>query len=307
VILAPLLLAAAAAVTAPAGAAVTAPPGAAAAPAAHGRWLAPEVVTYAAGGTASAPVTGSVWVYLPAGYDAHPARRYPLVIALHGWNHSPALWRKRGDLGPLADRYGLVVAVPALGKTVYETQFYPESRIKWGGVPGTRWVGEVLLPHLRRTYRVAGDRAHAAIVGYSTGGRGAVLVAEAYPEFAFVGSLSGTFDLGALRPATGEYRIHAAVFGERTKRFRERWALDDVVTPARLAKLDGVTLYAGHGAADKVVEPGQLGALEKALTGRPVNAVFQRTPGAGHDWAYWNSQFPALFAALAQALGAPAP
>lgn len=269
-------------------------------------WQPAERVAGEAGG---AHAETRVLVYLPGGYARRAeGARYPLVIALHGWGHSPELMRDRGELGRWADRYGLVVAVPAMGSTVYESALWPESREPWAQVPGAPFVAEVLLPWLRRRYAVAGDRAHTAVIGISTGGRGALVLAERWPgEVAFAGSLSGTFDLDRLDPGRGEYRIHAAVFGPRAEH-PERWAAEDVDTPARLAGLAEVAIYAAHGAADRVVPRDQLDALRSALEGRPHGpATFALVPGEGHTWRFWNGQGEALFGALAEALGLGGP
>lgn len=248
-----------------------------------------------------------VLVYRPKGYgEAGVAKRYPLVIALHGWGHSPDLYRDKGNLALLADRHGLVIAVPDLGKTVYETAFYPESKKRWGAIPGTRFVGEVLLPALRAQLDVSPERAKTAIVGYSTGGRGALLVASAYPEFAFAGSLSGTFELMTLRPKEGEYKIHALIYGPRD-RFPERWTRDNGVAPERLAGLGGTALFAGHGLKDKVVRPDQLEALRAALAKTALTHTITTAEAGAHDWAFWNAQSEPLFAALATALGLTTP
>jgi len=278
---------------------VGAAPGPAAAEVTDG-WSAPVVV---GGEVDGVKAETRLLVYLPRGYAARsPEQRYPLVVALHGWKHTPELWRDEGNLAAQADRYGVVVAVPAMGTTVYETAFYPKSRRKWGAVPGARFVAEVVVPFLRRRYAVAGDRGQTAVIGYSTGGRGAVLLAEAYPElFGFAGSLSGTFDLMRLDPKDGEYRIHAVIYGSRS-RHRERWARDNCVAPERLARLRDTVVWAAHGADDAVVKPDQLGALRDAL-GEDTKATFTRVPGHGHDWAFWNSQSDPLFAALAAAMG----
>ncbi|MFZ5442439.1 MAG: alpha/beta hydrolase [Myxococcota bacterium] len=259
----------------------------------RGAWAAIELEGKLDGRVGKAPLH----VYVPAG----TAKQFPLVIALPGWNHTPELWRSKSDLGALADRYGFVLAVPQLGKSIYETRFYPESKSSWTVAPGARWVGEVVLPWLRAHYPVASERAHTAIIGYSTGGRGALLVAEAYPEFAFVGSLSGTFDLLRLDPKDGEYRIHAALYGERDA-FPERWKLDNCVEPARLEQLGDTRVYAAHGADDRVVKPDQLAALQGALPA----GEFVLVPRAGHDWAFWNAQWPVVFERAAKALSAPA-
>jgi S-formylglutathione hydrolase FrmB len=321
-----------------------------------GRWTEEVAVT---GAVDSVEMTGSLLVYLPRGYAAPgdvsstvggaggASAKAPLVLVLHGWNDSPQKVRDQGDLARWADRYGLVLAVPAMGKTIYESQWYPRSR-KWAKVPGLRWVGEVILPYVRAHYAVARDRGHTAVIGYSTGGRGAVLLAEQAPEFAFVGSLSGTFDLMRLAEDTGEYRIHRVVYGPRST-YGARWQRDNCVAPARLAALRGTRLYIGHGEADAVVPVDQLEALRAVLApraggvagadaagciagadaagriagadaagrvdgadtagrvdGGDVSATFVVTPNAGHNWAYWNGQWGAMFEALADALGVSA-
>lgn len=249
--------------------------------------------------------TAAVLVYTPAAEDA--AKKFPLVLALHGWNHTPELFRDKGDLARYADQYGLVLAIPAMGKTVYETAFYPESKKKWGAIPGTRWVGEIVLPYLRKNLPVYDDRAHTAVVGYSTGGRGALLLAAAYPEFAFAGSSSGTFDLMRLDPKDGEYKIHAVIYGPR-EQFKERWELDNVIAPARLDKLVGTVVYAAHSGGDVVVKPDQLEALREASSARaapqkPVSAIIALVPDGGpHDWPFWVAQWELMFRTLGKTL-----
>jgi S-formylglutathione hydrolase FrmB len=287
------------------------------APSDGGRWSEPVKVT---GKIDDKTATATMLVYLPRGYSAQPApaagsaatppaaptKKYPLVIALHGWNHSAKLFRDKGELGRWADTYGLVIAVPEMSTTIYETVLYPQSKRTWAAVPGTRWVGEVILPYLRASYAVAGDRAHTAVIGYSTGGRGAVLLAEAYPEFGFAGSASGTFDLMRLDPKEGEYKIHAVVYGPRDK-FKDRWELDNCISAARLAKLAGTQLFIAHSSQDKSVLPDQLDALRDALKGNTaIKAEFVVAPDGGHTWEYWNAQWGAMFGALAKALGLPA-
>ncbi len=261
----------------------------------RGRW---EGSVSVVGSYAGAPdAGGKTLVYLPSCYD-HDAdsRRWPLVIALHGWGHTPELYRKLGALDRWAEDLGVVMAVPAMGKTVYESAYYPESRNVWGKVPGSRWVGEVLLPFMRSHYRVSSDRRQTAIVGYSTGGRGALLIAQAYPEIGFAGSLSGTYDLFILPVRSGEYRIHAAVYGPR-ERFAQRWRSDNVVEPSRIERLEGTRVFASHASNDPVVDADQLAALQRALANRADTAQLRFVPG-GHDWAFWQREGAHLFESL---------
>lgn len=270
---------------------------------AGGAWSGPIAVTGTVEGVTH---TADVVVYTPRGHSA--ARPAPLVLALHGWNHTAALFRKEGDLARWADTLGAIVVIPELGKSVYETAFYPESKPKyvWGPIPGTRWVGEVVLPWARKTLAVRSDRAHTAAIGYSTGGRGALLLAEVYPAaFGFVGSLSGTYDLSILRPNEGEYKIHKVIFGDRDK-FEPRWTRDNVIAADRLSQLANLRIYVAHGGKDLSVNPDQVDALRRALAphaqARHIVLDSVIVPGAAHDWKFWTSQWGPMFEAFDAAL-----
>jgi S-formylglutathione hydrolase FrmB len=234
-------------------------------------------------------------VYLPASY----AKRgpLPLVIALHGWGHRPEVWRDRSDIGSLADKHAVVVACPDMGTTVYETMFFPESRKRWNAVPGATWILQTVLPYARSQFRVSREPRFTAIIGYSTGGRGAVLLGERSPEFGFCGSLSGTYDLGLLHRDEGEYKIHSYVYGERSA-FLDRWKEDDCVNPRYAASLTHVSLYLAHGARDQVVKVSQAQAMAELLTAFHKDFQIVITRRGKHDWGFWNSQLPALFGAM---------
>jgi len=304
-LIAALLLGAAGATSAPIpplGPASKAPPPAPQAPPpgpmAAGRWLEPQPVEGRCGGSASG--SALVRVYLPRGYT--PARRWPLVIALHGWNHEASRWSGLG-LGPLADRHGLVVVAPEMGTSLYERAFYPETVQAWGPAPGACWIGEVVLPWARRTLAVDGARGRTAVLGYSAGGRGALLVAARRPDFAFAASLSGTYDLFALDEGSGEYLIHERAFGPRGA-FAERWRGEEL--PLGAPALASTTLWLAHGAADPVVPADQLERVRPALRRTHPHLAATRVAGAGHTDAFWRAQLPALVEALARAVGARA-
>ncbi|MEN6631607.1 MAG: alpha/beta hydrolase-fold protein, partial [Candidatus Polarisedimenticolia bacterium] len=264
------------------------------APKLHGAWREERLAAPAPDGKGEA--RGRMLVYLPAGYDKE--RPAPFVLLLHGWSHSPEVWRDRTRVADWADRVGAALVAPDMGTTVYESAFYPETTRRWkNGAPGTRWIEEVVLPEARRRFSLANDPGRVAVVGYSTGARGAVVLAARRTDYGFVGALSGTYDLAALDSASGEARIHAVVFGPR-ERFAARWRGEGGDPLELAAALQGVEVRLGHGADDKVVPPAQTRALADALAllGRPATVAI--VPGAGHDWTFWNAQLKPLLAAL---------
>ncbi len=265
------------------------------APLAAGRWEDRQVTGRCGGAGAG---SAHVAVYLPRGYT--PSRRWPLAVALHGWNHDAARWRGLG-LGPLADRHGLVVVAPEMGTSVYERAFHPETVQAWGPAPGACWIAEVVLPWARRTLAVDAARGRTALLGYSTGGRGALVVAARWPEFAFAASLSGTYDLAALDDRTGEYRIHERVFGPRGA-FPERWRDEEIP----LAGLAGTRVWLAHGALDEVVPAEQQAVAAGALRRSRPRPAARTVAGQAHTEAFWRAELPGLVEALARAVGARA-
>ncbi|MDY0001718.1 MAG: alpha/beta hydrolase-fold protein [Polyangia bacterium] len=270
-----------------------------------GSWAGPLEIAHVEG---SRRVTGRLLLYLPSGY--RPEGRHPLVIALHGWGSALEDWPRRSGIAGLADRLGAVLVCPDMGHTVYEDRYFKGLRPRPGrtpALPGARWIGEVVLPLARRSFGVSKEPGRTAILGYSTGGRGALLVAQRYPEFGFAAGMSGTYDLDALSPGTGEYRIHAALYGPR-HRYPERWRRDQSVTPDLVARLKGVRVVLGHGALDRVVPAAQTRAMAKAITGAGLPAPILRIdPRAAHDFSYWRRELERTFGDLGKALDRTAP
>jgi S-formylglutathione hydrolase FrmB len=271
---------------------------------AAGRWLPRQTIR---GRHGPYRATGQVHLYLPRRY--RPGGNHPLVIALHGWDSPVTDWQRRSEIAALADPLEAVVAVPAMGRTVYETEYLGHRRDhqagRTPGVPGTRWIGEVVLPWLRRCLAVSPERSRTAILGYSTGGRGAVLVAQHYPLFGLVAGFSGTYDLEALVPGTGEYRIHALFYGERS-RHPDRWKREQSVAPVLVEKLRGVQVVLAHGRQDRVVSYQQTAAMAKALRAVSPGVVERIDQDAGHDWAFWKAEVKLAMEAFGKLLQ-PAP
>lgn len=255
-----------------------------------GQWTEERILGKATVANES-PAAGRALVYVPRG--AQRGEQLPLLVALHGWGHSSEHWRRESRIATLADEHGVLVVCPDMGKTVYETRFYPETTCAWSRVPGALWMIDTVLPHVLGRFPVRSKAV--GILGYSTGGRGAVVIAERHPGFVLCASLSGTYDLEALKAATGEYRIHAAVLGERS-RFPERWRAEDCLRPETVRQLSGTVLLLAHGAKDTVVSPGQLDAAVRKLTAAGLQAEADQVDNAGHNWAFWNSELDRVFA-----------
>ncbi len=254
-------------------------------------WRRVELAGALDGGTLTA--TGTVWLYTPEGREGAP-----ILLGLPGWKFSSTTWEERAAVGALADRYGFRLALADMNTSIYASSFYPETAadFRWCGpdcgIPGARWVGEVLAPWLRTAGPIGG------IFGLSTGARGAVLVPQLYEGLTDrVCAMSGTFDLFALSPGSGEYQIHQVIYGPRDV-YPERWRRDDSLS--RADQLGGLSVLLIHGGLDTAVPPTQSEALAAAMEARGLPVGLTIDPAAGHSWALWERHLPECFAAFAE-------
>lgn len=118
-------------------------------------------------------------IFVPSGY--HPARQWPLAIALHGWGgdeNSLFEGRQNGELKRVAEERGYLVACPK------------------GGGPTSLYLGNgerdvlAVIRQMQRDYQVDADRIY--LLGHSMGGYGTWSIAVNHPEiFAAIAPVSG--------------------------------------------------------------------------------------------------------------------
>lgn len=123
-------------------------------------------------------------VYLPPGYDTHPAARYPSVYMLHGGSGTNTEWADYGLLDT-ADRLmgsgeipPLILVLPQ-GDQEYWVD-HITSRIDNGEMWGTYTAREV-VPEIDRRYRTLARAGARAVGGLSMGGHGAMQLAMNFP------------------------------------------------------------------------------------------------------------------------------
>ena len=148
-----------------------------------------------------------VWVYLPADYARHPARRYPVLYLHDGQNVFDAATSYAGEWGVdetldrLGDAAGIVVAVDNGGP------FRSDEYIPWasdslrgqphrGGQGGAYvdFLARTLKPYVDAHFRTRPAAAHTGVAGSSLGGLISVYAALKYPRvFGRVGAFSPAF------------------------------------------------------------------------------------------------------------------
>jgi S-formylglutathione hydrolase FrmB len=135
----------------------------------------------------------NVAVYLPPGYAASPASRYPVVYLLHGIMDTEVVWTRAwydaddpwGTVARLMDRgiaagrlQPMIVVMPDM-RTRAGGSFYVDSAVtgNW-----ETFAVRDLVDWVDQRYRTLDDAASRGIVGHSMGGYGALVLGMKYPD-----------------------------------------------------------------------------------------------------------------------------
>jgi S-formylglutathione hydrolase FrmB len=235
-----------------------------------------------------------VRILLPAGYDSHPRRRYPVLYLLHGAIDNYSSWTVKGDAEQLTARYPLIVVMPDSGPTGGYTNWYnggADGRPEWE----TFHINE-LIPWIDGHLRTRAIRTERAIAGLSMGGFGAMSYAARHPDlFAAAASFSGAVDTN--NPL--DIAVTAAtIFGPRATEQVIRRAHNPLDLAGNLRGLS-LTIRTGNGrpggpygpsAGTDIVEF----AVHQMSVGFHARLVALRIPSiwddygpGGHLWPYW--------------------
>jgi S-formylglutathione hydrolase FrmB len=156
-------------------------------------------------------------VYLPPGYHASGARRYPVIYLLHG-EDQPASSFLRLGLQPTLDRLIATHQIRPLIAVMLQASGSPQNWLNTAGPRYYSYVSEVQRL-TDRVLRTIPTRSARAIAGYSMGGFGAMNVALAQlPSYSVVESWEGQFanlsgELRADRPLLAHLPLKAFVWG----------------------------------------------------------------------------------------------
>ncbi len=208
------------------------------------------------------------------------------ILVLPGWNYSRRKCCQESSFCKRALEEGYVLIFPEMGKSVYASQRYPETRKDWIKYPQLKWVTDTLIPYLQKKAEIFKPNQNNYLFGISTGGRGVALIIEHTGTLFRAGAaLSGDYDQtkipwdNLMRGFYGNYEA-----------FKSRWEGED--NALLNAQKVVIPIYLGHGQADKTVPAEQTRLFYDEL--RKENGklpfVLHLADHQAHNYNYWDSE-----------------
>ena len=238
-----------------------------------------------------------VVVYLPPGYDASRARRYPVLYLLHGFPGRPLAFLETVRMGVWVDalmakhRIGGVILVMPFGSTgTFEDKEWANGVHR--GQAWETFVARDVVNAIDARYRTIRSGSARAIGGLSEGGYGALNIAFHHPrEFRVVESWSGYMRADNI----------PAIFGGRPKLLAYNSPARYLPRVAPALRRNGTYVWFYTGTNDSL--RGQNEAFAAELARYRIPHRFFVDPG-GHTWRIWRGNArAALLAAAARMSG----
>lgn len=230
-------------------------------------------------------------VYLPAGYDIHTDRTYPVLYLLHGMDDTNEGWYERGHVKEVMDQLTasgevceMIIVTPDAGGSVREGKWNGYFDMK--GWPYEEFFFTEFLPKIESIYRIKSDKAHRALAGLSMGGGGATSYAQRHSDmFAACYAMSALMHL----PPADQTKVSE---GDKTALLYDaahRLSCVDYVVGAdekRKEELRTVQWFVDCGDDDFLFDCN----IDFYHTMRKAHIPCQlRVRDGGHTWEYWRS------------------
>lgn len=211
------------------------------------------------------------------------------LLLLPGWDFTNRKWCDSTDVCKTALKKGYRVLAPQMMRSVYATRYFNETRADLRRYPTLAQLDSAI----DGLYRNQGFfKQHNLVLGLSTGARGVALLCERKPGFFHAAAaLSGDYNQVTM-PGDNLMRLTYGNYAQ----FAKRWKNTD--NPQTAADSLKTPLYLGHGARDRVVPVSQTREFNGALAKRTApqsQVVLHINPAAGHTFAYWRSELPAVW------------
>ena len=203
----------------------------------------------------------TAWVYVPAEYDSHPEKHYPVLYLQHGGGEDETGWTRQGKTDVILDNL------------LAEGKCEPMLIVMDYGQAGdfAKILLEETIPMIDSRFRTIADAKHRAMAGLSFGGGQSWSIGLKHPEvFSSIGIFSsgmfGGVGAGAYAPFSVESQLPELL-----------------ADPAAFNAAHDV-FYMSCGLGDPRIEHTRKAA--EALKAAGADVRFSAWPG-GHEWQPW--------------------
>ena len=246
-------------------------------------------------------------VLLPDNYTDE-SLRFPVVYLLHGFGDNEKAWYQGGNISFYADRFadsiGSVIFVMPQGYNNYWLDRYN------GNYPYMQMLINELVPEVDRLFRTKPEAHQRAVMGYSMGGYGALMLAAKNPETFQTGvSLSMSFrtDEQYLNEPQGVFDGQwATIFGgmgvsgsQRLTDHFIKYSPFHFFETAGDPSLSGQNYFIDCGDDEETLTH-TANALHSLLGQEQVAHEF-RIRNGGHSWDCWHAALPEAFSFMRHA------
>jgi hypothetical protein len=210
------------------------------------------------------------------------------ILVLPGWNFAKEKICNESDFCTKALAKGYRLILPEMMKSVYASQYFPETRSDYKKFLTLTWVTDTMITSLQKNYGIFTGKNNY-LHGISTGSRGAALVhLNTGSLFTKVILLSGDYNNGTL---TND-NLLKNTYGPYEK-FKDRWIKNN--NPWEQSSKWTADLYIAHGVIDDVVPVEQSKKFAERIRKEHGEIKFiSHFPEAKHDFLFWGSETDAI-------------
>ncbi len=237
-------------------------------------------------------------VLLPENY-ASSKDSFPVVYLLHGYGDNQVAWAKDGLIQYYSDKDvatngPMIFVMPQAFNSYYVNRYN-------GSFPYMDFFATELVPEIDRLYRTKKNSQHRAVMGYSMGAYGAMILPAMHPEiFSISVPLSMSFrtdEQYMAEPQSGWNGQWGSIFGGAGKsgeaRLTDYFKLNSpfhFFAQSNLTKYAGLKILMDCGDDEETLHITN-GSLHNLMCDRKIPHEY-RVRNGGHSWDYWHGALP---------------
>lgn len=234
-------------------------------------------------------------VLLPEGYNL-TTERYPVVYLLHGWDDNQNAWHSGGAIQYFADRHlsetGPMIFVMPQGFNTYYVNRYN------GAFPYMNMFVSELVPAVDSMFRTQRDKSRRAVMGYSMGGYGAMILPMLNPNVFEVSvplSMSFRTDEQYMNQSQSSWdNQFGIVFGgvgstgpQRLNQYFKAHSPFHLFAQDNLSAFSRIKFFMDCGDDEESLHITN-GVLHNLMRDKNIAHEY-RVRNGGHSWNYWHS------------------